>query len=153
MSNLTLKDIKNAQTGYLYPDQHLVIVYEKKDKDARQVQWVQIWENCKVKCLLPDSRGRVIMDKEFLPFFIHVSKLEINVGINQGSNKTKELGLVAQSVILHTKGTGFGWVISVLPDLISSDIYWHNCEGRFQTSDAPNWGGLYVKNIFRKEKS
>lgn len=163
MSNLKLKDIKNARTAYLYSDQHLVIVYEKKDKDARRVEWVQIWEDCGVKCLFPiESGGRVIMDKEFLPFFINLTKLEVSVGVKQGSKNTEKMGLTVQSIILHTKGTGFGWLIAAIPSLISSDIYWHIgnnekftdmlCEhdSLFKTSV---WGGHHIKQVFRKEKN
>ena len=140
-------ELKTAETAYLYEDGHLILVHKKNDKDAGELNWVTAYEHVGIKT---HFNGRLIIDKGALPFVLHATKISAKAAdINRGSENTRRLGLAVGSVILYN-GTDYGFCISLMPYVISSDI-----EYQYDTSETWNdikdsnfWGSYTIKQAY-----
>lgn len=62
-----IKNIARASHGYLYPDGRLVVSFSKRDKDAGEVSWVEIYEKFPIQTGDHDWRTIVGPKTRFKP--------------------------------------------------------------------------------------
>ena len=140
-------DLKTVKHGYLYSDGHMVLVHEKRDRDAGFVNWVTIYQNIDVTCQI--NEGRFIIDKSVLPFALQATSIQAKPASREsGSENTKRMGIAVQNIILRN-GLG-SWIIPQFPDLISSDIKYQpeTSESFEDLKDQYYWSDYRIKKVF-----
>ena len=142
------KDLKTARTGYLYKDGHLVLCHEKHDRDAGRVEWVTIYENVGIRC---DFDGRLVIGDGALPFVLHCTRIQAKEAtLDRGSIASKERGIRVGSVSLFNGNQHYGFNITLMPDIISSDFtYQPDNDTTFEDvkKDPYTWGWHSIKEI------
>ena len=143
-------EIKSCRCAYLYDDGHVVLVHEKRDKDAGKVEWVTIYQSIGVKTSFKKP-GRLIIDPAVLPFLSICSRVEVSPACDRnGSDNTKARNIAVESISFRNGSTDRPWFISSFPGLISSDIYF-NDNGSENFDPAANhyyWAGYPVKSVY-----
>ena len=141
-------EIKTCKTAYLYDDGHLVLVHKKHDRDAGEVNWVTIYQNIGIKTFF-DKPGRLIIDSEVLPFLNCCTKINVQTAsVNRGSDNTKKMGISVETISLYN-GTPYGWHLTNMPDVISSQIYYNsNGKGEKFQPNLYYWCQYPVKQIY-----
>jgi hypothetical protein len=93
---------KKLHCAYLFADGHTVLVYEKYDRQAGEVQWVEIFEKFGPQCKF---EGRIVFHwgsnglVELCRKAIAVSASAPSLGA--GSTRTKELGIAVGTLELQ----------------------------------------------------
>jgi hypothetical protein len=144
-------ELKTCRVAYLHTDGHLVLIHEKKDKDAGKIEYATIYENVEIQC---SFEGRLIIESGALPFVlesIHIRVLPAD--LKQGSDLTREKGIRVETLLLKNKYTSHEWIINFFPDFISSDIkYQKDMPGKFEdVNNAYYWSNAPVKKIYFEE--
>lgn len=140
-------EIKTCKTAYLYHDGHLVLVHEKRDKDAGRVEWVTIYENIGIKTYFKEP-GRLIISKEVLPFLSVAKRVDVRPkNYNNGSDNTRSRNIAVETISLYN-GSDYGWHISNFPDVISSDIYFNDNDTSVFSAENCSWLGYPVKATY-----
>jgi hypothetical protein len=148
-------EIKTAQTGYLYPDGHLIIIHEKYDKQAGQVQWATAYEDAGIKLYTPNSEGRLIMSRGALQLILKtINWIRVDRGIDQGSIKTKEMGLFVEGISLKGPGMTDYFDITSFPGTITSDIYWNEISETWDNAKKQIfWGNARISKKHETKKT
>ena len=120
---LNLRHFNKARVGYLYPDGHFVLIHDKKDKDAGTVEWKTVFKTIGVDVSIPEGEGYLVLDREFLPFLIHLKRIHVGkAGVEHGSTNTINKDISIQNVTLWTKGSEHGFIFTTFPGLLISGV-------------------------------
>ena len=139
-------EIKTCRTAYLYHDGHMVLIHEKRDKDAGSVEWATIYENANIDTVF--NPGRLIIKPEALPFILQASRITVSEqSVSQGSDNTRKLGIAVETIGLYN-GSYRPWFISNFPGVISSDVYFNTNDTDPFDKDCRRWGDVPVKAIY-----
>lgn len=142
-------EIKTCNCAYLYEDGHLVMVHRKKDRDAGDVQWVTVYENVGIVC---QFEGRLIIDPSALPFILMSKRITASEpSVTSGSDNTKRLNIKTGSIILYNGIDHRGWIISTMPDLITSDVRLQSdsAETFDEVKEISTWCIHSIKNVYQ----
>jgi hypothetical protein len=92
--------------AYLYPDGHAVIVYEKHDNDAGEVQFVEIHERFFTHAKFLHFKGRIVCSKLGLVNLMQDAVAIEATGprIEDGTQKTIAMGIPVSTLNVQTKG-------------------------------------------------
>lgn len=113
---------KRLRTVYLYPDGHAVCCWEKYDREAGTVEWVEIHEQWGPA--VGFETGRLILSGSLALLLKGVRAVNAKTPtVERGSEKTKELGLALDSLEVLPRGTGIDWpvVFNGLPGVLSAE--------------------------------
>ena len=147
---LKKSEIKTCKVAYLYNDGHMVLVHEKRDKDAGKVEWCTIYENIGIKCRF-DKPGRLIIDPAVIPFVSHASVVCVSPGsVSRGSDNTKKRGIAVETIEFRNGISDRPWFINNFPDLISSDIYFNDNDTSPFDPELYHWSGYPVKATYKE---
>jgi len=142
-------ELKTCKVAYLYQDGHMVLIHEKRDRDAGRVEYATIYEDIGIKCAF---EGRLIIDNGALPFILEAANIQVlPSSIDQGSQLTKDKNIRVETIILKSKYTNNDWIINSFPDFIASDIkYQGDVSEKFADIETNCiWGMATVKKIYR----
>ena len=143
-------EIKTCDCAYLYEDGHLVMVHKKHIRQANtEVQWVTIYENVGITC---QFEGRLIIDPSALPFILMSKRITASVPcVTHGSDNTKRLNIKTGSIILYNGIDHRGWIISYMPELISSDVRLQSdsAETFDEVKEISTWCIHSIKNVYQ----
>ena len=139
-------EIKTCRTAYLYHDGHMVLIHEKRDKDAGSVEWATIYENIGIDVNF--EPGRLIINPAVLPFLLKAKRVTVsNPSEKNGSDNTRKRGIEVETIGLYN-GNDRPWFISNFPGLISSDIYFNTNDTDTFKPDLYHWGDTTVKATY-----
>lgn len=145
---------KTCACLYLYADGHAVACYEKHDREAGRVEYVEIYERIVAARSFLGFKGRIVFHdgEAFLPLLKgarHVTAESPTV--DRGSEATKRRGIAVGGVsILPAKGGELRW--HLIPDVLSSGITYDEAQkgyGEPFNPDASHWGDRHIGKIHR----
>lgn len=113
---------KRIRSSYLYADGHAVLIWEKDDKDAGTVEFVEIfekWTDAKLR-----FEGRIVFgnyDFEMMRLAKKAYAIEASeASLNRGSDNTKKNGIRVGSLTYEmSPGYSNSLCWTTMPDLIS----------------------------------
>lgn len=143
---------KTCTCLYLYADGHAVACYEKRDREAGRVEYVEIYERIVAARSFLGFKGRIVFHDgdAFLPLLKgarHVTAEAPTVDRGSDATKRKEIA-VGNLAILPAKGGELRW--NLIPDVLSSGITYDEAQmGYGETFDpgAVRWGERHVGKI------
>ena len=149
---------KTCTCLYLYADGHAVACYEKRDREAGRVEYVEIYEKIVAARSFLGFHGRIVFHdgEAFLPLLKGARHVTASTpAIDRGSEATKRKEIaVGEVAILPAKGGELRW--NLIPDVLSSGLTYDEAqEGygeRFDPS-ATRWGDRHVGKIHRSAGS
>lgn len=143
---------------YLYADGHAVACYEKHDREAGRVEYVEIYEKIVAARSFLGFKGRVVFHdgEAFLPLLKGARHVTAEApAIDRGSDATKRKGIAVGGVsILPAKGGELRW--HLIPDVLSSGLTYDEAQqGYGETFDpsATRWSDRHVGKIHRSAGS
>ena len=139
---------------YLYADGHAVACYEKYDREAGRVEYVEIYERIVAARSFLGFKGRIVFHdgEAFLPLLKGARHVTAEApAIDRGSDTTKRKGIpVGEVAILPAKGGELRW--HLIPDVLSSDLTYDEAQqgyGETFDSGATRWSERHVGKIHR----
>ena len=144
---------KTLQVAYLYADGHTVEVWEKEDKDAGTVEWIEIREAYAKPSF---QTGRVIFSHpEWYPLYdlIKGKRVDATVpSLKQGSDNTRQQGFQVGNLVVHFP-KGKTLYFKEIPGLISGDYtYQPDASEAFdevRDREGLRWGDTTVRKVHR----
>jgi len=148
---------KRLRMIYLYPDGHAIACWEKYDREAGQIEWVEIHERWGPAVGL--TTGRLIL-KAPLALLVRDARA-VNAKpaeVSRGSENTRKLGLALDALEVLPKGAGIDWpvVFNGLPGLVAAD-WTYQPEAATETfeevRESTRWGLSNVSRVhYRRRK-
>ena len=142
---------KKLTHAYLYAAGHAVLCYEKRDKDAGEVQWCEIhqkWTEAQLS-----FEGRITFGRGSSPELLRMCKRAQRIEAKEastknGSDNTKEAG-IAVGGLTFTFGDYSDYLhLSSFPNLISAPWTYQPDVGECVPSEfASQWGNLRVAKV------
>lgn len=143
-----------ATVTYLYADGHAVVVYEKQDKQAGLVEWVEVYEQwTKADC---NFQGRIIIGRYTGAMAWLCSKQATLIrakspSIDYGSQGTKEKGIAVGLLEIETKEGSFYW--HDMPGVMSAPYTYQPEQCENFDAGLARWAGRPVARIHRKAQA
>jgi hypothetical protein len=145
---------KTCTCLYLYSDGHAVACYDKIDREAGRVEYVEIYERIVAERSFLGFKGRIVFHDgdAFLPLLKGARHVTAQVpAIDRGSDATKRKGIAVGGVsILPTKGGELRW--NLIPDVLSSGLTYDEAQETYDepfNPDVTRWGDRNVGKIHR----
>jgi hypothetical protein len=120
---LNTKQLSQLKTIYLYSDGHAILVFEKKDKEAGTVQWVEAVEKLVDRTYF---KGRIIFSSFYehcnfslARFILSAERIEAT---ESGSENTKSRGITVHHCSIRTKEGTID--LNSFPGLIGGSFTW-----------------------------
>lgn len=144
---------KRLTCAYLYADGHLVLNYEKQDRDAGSVEWCEIHEKPypKLSC---SFEGRIVLHRYTCDGILWLLKSAVEIRLSKpsteiGSENSKKRGLAYGSMTIRlASGADLHW--SFFPDIISDGVtYQPDCKEAFADITTGIWGSMSIGRIVR----
>lgn len=113
---------KRLRTVYLYPDGHAIACWEKHDREAGQIEWVEIHERWGPAVGL--KTGRLILSGQLALLVRDARAVNAKpAALERGSDRTRELGLAPDALEVLPKGAGIDWpvVFNSIADVLSAE--------------------------------
>lgn len=149
-------DMKKLTCSYLYADNHAVLVYEKQDKDAGTINFVEIhehWTDAKLS-----FTGRLIFgqfDQEMMKLAKRANSIQAHeASTSRGSENTKKMGIAYGSLEFRMSSNYWGNALHFheLPGLISgSYTYQPKVEEKCPAATEMFWGNYRVAKFHAKQ--
>lgn len=148
---------KRLRTVYLYPDGHAVCCWEKYDREAGTVEWVEIHERWGP--VVGFEAGRLILKGSLALLIKNARAVNAKTPtVARGSERTKELGLALDSLEVLPQGTGVDWpvVFNNAPAVLSAEWTFQPeaaTETFEEVREATRWSLSNVAKVhYRKRK-
>lgn len=145
---------KTCTCLYLYADGHAVTCYEKHDREAGRVEYVEIYEKIVAARSFLGFHGRIVFHdgEAFLPLLKGARHVTAEApAIDRGSDATKRKGIAVGGVsILPAKGGELRW--HLIPDVLSSGITYdaeQQCYGSVFDPGTTRWNDRHVGKMHR----
>lgn len=139
---------------YLYADGHAVACYEKYDREAGRVEYVEIYERIVAERSFLGFKGRIVFHdgEAFLPLLKGARHVTAQAPtVDRGSDATKRRGIAVGGVsILPAKGGELRW--HLIPDVLSSGITYDEAQEGYGAAFDPGatrWSERNVGKIHR----
>jgi hypothetical protein len=117
-------NLKHFACAYLYSDGHCVLKLRRTDAKSGQIlEWVDIFQTT-IKCRF---EGRIIFDNAGV-FKLALSMPCVEILKNNGSDKTKELGIKVVSLLLRRTGDFINYIPFVSMPGFYSGVFTHQPE-------------------------
>ena len=109
---------KRIQTVYLYPDGHAVVVWQKRDRDAGTIEWVEIHERWGP--VVGFIEGRLILKPELAALVKHARAISAKEAtVEAGSEKTKAANLALDTLEVLSRGAEWPVYFHNIPHMLS----------------------------------
>lgn len=146
---------KKIRSSYLYADGHAVIIYEKEDKDAGTVEFVEVhekWTNARL-----GFKGRLTFG-QFEQEMLHLAKRAYAIEAKEprtdyGSENTKRMGIAVGYLTYEMRPGGYGSSLhwTTMPGVISAGFtYQPEVQEDCPTVEDRKWGAYPIGKFHRQ---
>lgn len=148
---------KRLRTVYLYPDGHAVAAWEKYDREAGTVEWIEIHERWGPAVAF--STGRLILKGELALLVKDARTVDAELAsLEAGSERSRAAGLALDTLRVLPKGAGVDWPVYFhnIPSMLSGPWTYQpevETETFDQVREATRWSLSNVAKVhYRKRK-